>query len=304
VGTAVLEAGVQAPPPVIPPPDVLPPPDKVKAAFAKVVSKATTLKKVRPSYAKATRDERQRIWSDDALMAQAKAALSTAEWVLMMAELGVYRPAGTVAHTSAPLADVKIREVMGTYVTKAVKAGRQVEGSVMVLTGQDWLDAYYHEFAHEAPHGGATDEEYMTNAFTTTGDPKNIIVLNKDKGNPGTTIHEGMHLYQHDVVNSKCGFNFNEGLTELLTRKVTVPMGVVRDNYDDQHDAMVEVKKAVGEKALAEAYFDGKLSALKAAFVKYRVTKGDSKKDAAAQWDNLVAHFRAEEYVEAKALCN
>jgi len=116
-----------------------------------------------------------------------------------------------------------------------------------VLTGQDWLDAYYHEFPREAPYGGPKDEEFKTNAFTTTRPPKNVIVLNKDKGNPGTTIHEGMHLYQNNALMSELGSPLNEGITEFFTRKVTTPMMIARGNYEDNYQAAVVLQQAVAK---------------------------------------------------------
>ena len=283
---------------------VTPPPDKLLTAFGKAVAKKTTIKKVRAVYAKASMDDRKRIADDATLMARAKTNLSTPDWVRMMADVGVTRTGGTVAHKTGKQADTAIRDKFKDYVAKAVKAGKSAEGNVLVLSGQDWLDAYYNEFPDEAPHGGPSDEESVTNAFTTTKDPKNVIVLNKDKGNPGTTVHEGMHFYQNDKVIDACGRDFNEGLTELFTRQVTVPMGIVRDNYDDQYGAARQLQTALGgDKKLLAAYFQGDLSSLKKAFIAFRAGKGDNKKVAAASWDKLIGHFQADEYDQAKNMC-
>ncbi|MDQ6784410.1 MAG: hypothetical protein M3063_13415 [Actinomycetota bacterium] len=271
--------------------------------FEKAVAKATTVTKLRAVYKKASPQERALIWQDAALMTKAKDALSTADWVQMMADLGVYRQGGTVAHATAKTADDKIRDTFKDYVAKAVKDKRAVQGSVAVLDGQDWFDAYYNEFPDEAPRGGPTDDEASTNAFTTTRPPKNVIVLNKDKGNPGTTIHEGMHLYQNDT-SLKLGSAFQEGMTEYLTRQVTVPMGIARTNYDDEYEAVVKVVAAVGAEAVSKAYFKGSVKELRAAFVAFRITKGDKKADAAPKWDVLLTAFRDEAWDQVDTLCS
>jgi len=272
----------------------------LKQLFAQAVVTATTLGNVQATYSLALGFQRRLLWQDDALMAKAKAALSAADYLRVMADLGVYRPDGTVAHATAKKADAEIQATFKDFVGDAVRAGKKVEGNVVVLTGQDWFDAYYHEFPGEAPRDGPTDEEPRTNAFTTTKPPVNVIVLNKDKGNPATTIHEGLHLYQHDAVLNACGTDFNEGVTELLTRQVSVPLGIARANYENQHGAMVEVATHLGMPKLKAAYFQGQVAELQAAFVAFRTGKGDSAAVAAGRWTTLLRYFREGRYDRAK----
>jgi hypothetical protein len=291
--TATQTTGPQPPAPTKP----------LKTRVEEALTGTVTLRKVQDAYLGTPYSERQVLTTDAALMGKIKSSLPAEDWLRVIADLGVYASGGIVAHTSAKVADSKIREDLREYVGEAVKAGRSVEGQVVVLEGQDWLDAYYHEFPDELPRGGPTDEEPRTTAFTTSKPPKNVIVLNKDKGNPGTTVHEGMHLYQHNDLLTSCGMAFNEGVTELFTRKVTDPMGIARTNYDFNYDAMVKVRDAVGEEVLARAYFDGKVAELKNAFIKFRKGKGDNENEAATKWGRLVAHFRAKEWGKAKDLC-
>ncbi len=279
-----------------------PPQDMLKAAFDAAVSAPTTIAAVRPSYERASLDDRKRIWQDDALMGKCRANLSDPDFTKLVVELGVMRTGGVVAHTSAKEADDAIRDKLKRHVGDAVKAGRAVQGSMAVLDGDDWVKSYYHEFPNELPRGGPTDDEPTTRAFTTTNPPVNVIIVHKDRGNPGTVVHEGMHLYQNDAVLNTCGNDFNEGITELLTRKVTGALGIERDGYENNLSAMRALKAAVGEGVLADAYFNGSVEALEDAFVAYRMAKGDDKAAAKRAWRALVDHFNNEHWRKAKGL--
>jgi hypothetical protein len=283
-----------------------PPPSPTKSLLQQFTDALSTppvtLGSVQSVYASATMGEREALWKDDTAMGKLKTALPKKDWVRVMADLGVYREGGTVAHTSAKVADDKIRDQFKDYVGEATKEGRSVVGQVLVLDGQDWLDAYYHEFPNELPRGGPTDTESRTNAFTTTKPPKNVIVLNKNKGNPGTSVHEGMHLYQHDG-SMRLGSKFYEGLTEYLTRQITVPMGIPRTNYERNYKGTMDVIAAVGAEVLTKAYFDGDVSKVKAAFVAFRKGKGDTQEVAEPKWEALLLAFKGDDYNQVKTLC-
>ena len=67
---------------------------------------------------------------------------------------------------------------------------------------------------------------------------------------------------------------------------------------------LVELRSRHGkESTLAEAYFDGKVGALKKAFVSFRVGKGDKKSAANGKWTAFISHFRKKDFDKAKDLC-
>ncbi|MBW3663410.1 MAG: hypothetical protein KY469_09955 [Actinobacteria bacterium] len=263
--------------------------------------KKPTLKALQKAYLPALYPQRTKIAADSALMGRIKTAIGVPGWMTVMADLEAQAQGGTVAHATAKATDATVRKELKDYVGKAVKSGRTARGKVMILEGQDWLDAYYHEFPDELPRGGPTDEEPLTNAFTTTSPPKNLIVLNKDKGNPGTSVHEGVHLYQNNAMLNRYGNEVNEAITEYFTRKVTGPMGIVRANYEDNLVAGQALVDAVGEQVVANAFFDGKTGALEKALVQFQKAKGEA--DAKKAWTNFVGWCRAKEFDKAAAWC-
>ena len=90
------------------------------------------------------------------------------------------------------------------------------------------------------------DGEVFAQTVAANGDAGywSHIIVHKDRGNPGTVVHEGMHLYQNDAVLNRCGNEFNEGITELLTRKVTDSLHILRDGYEDNLAAMAELARS------------------------------------------------------------
>ena len=107
------------------------------------------------------------------------------------------------------------------------------------------------------------------NAFVDVNQPQRHIWIHKDRGGPGTAIHEGFHKYASPVLrdtlindfhgggNDVC--NLDEGLTEYFTRKViaTGDLGFPRSSYPSQHTAVTKLLTKVSEATLAKAYFDG-----------------------------------------------
>jgi hypothetical protein len=263
--------------------------------------KKPTFKKLQEAYMPALYNQRTAIAADSALMDQVKSTIGVPGWMQVMADLEAQATGGTVKHATAKATDDSVRTQLKEYVGKAVKAGQTARGKVMILEGQNWLDAYYHEFPDELPRGGPTDDEPTTNAFKTNRPPKNLIVLNKDKGNPGTSVHEGVHLYQNNATLNKYGSDLNEAMTEYFTRKVTTPMGIARKNYEDNLVAGEALVNAVGEKVVADAFFLGKTSQLQAALIAFRKGKGD--KDYKTAWSRFVSLCRAEDFDDAADLC-
>nr|MCU0514954.1 hypothetical protein [Anaerolineae bacterium] len=174
-----------------------------------------TLDDVKAVIEAAPQDQRDEVWQRKKLMKKAHSVMSRDDYLNMLPVLRVFKKGKTAedgkAHTSASKADEHIRNYLADYTGEAVKAGRQVAGQVSVVDGKDWEEAYDREF-------GDDGQEDTTNAFV---DQQGLIWVHKKRGNAGTVIHEGVHKYANGVFLSEVGFNFNEGVTEYFTRKIT-----------------------------------------------------------------------------------
>ena len=255
--------------------------------------------------------QRRTLWSDDALMAKARVYLGGVEFMGLAASLGMAHQ-GSVAHKSGTEVDAVIRTCLGTgplkpFVEAAVGKGRQAEGFVAILDNANWARVYESEFPSE-PVG--SEDELDTNAFTSTKQADSPIVLNADRGNPGTAIHEGMHRYQDDAVLHSYGSEFNEALTEYFTRKVTEhpDVAIDRDNYEDNldwlTDAFVPMLGAGAELLLAAAYYSGTVAPLKQAFVDFRKAEhGETGEEAEDAWTELLEDVQSEDWDDAKDAC-
>lgn len=95
----------------------------------------------------------------------------------------------------------------------------------------------------------------ITAAFTNleTGQ----VYLDRDRGDPGTMVHEALHLRSSKAFVESVHQKVNEGTTELFTRRVCEKGGITR-NQDDYVPWMNAVEKLVTKssiEALAAAYF-------------------------------------------------
>lgn len=258
-----------------------------------------------------TEPQRRTLWSDDALMAKARVYLGGVEFMALVASLGMAHQ-GSVAHKSGTEVDTVIRTCLGTgplkgFIEAAVGKGRQAEGFVAILDSANWARVYESEFPGEAV---GSEEELETNAFTSTKQGDSPIVLNAERGNPGTAIHEGMHRYQDDAVLDTYGTEFNEALTEYFTRKVTEhpDVAIDRDNYEENldwlTDAFIPMLGAGAEVLLAAAYYGGTIAPLMQAFIDFRKAEhGESSKAAGDAWDKMLEDLENEDWDDAKDAC-
>jgi len=260
--------------------------------------------------------DKQSIWSDDALMADTRTFLGGVEYMGFAAAIGMTHTGGTVAHKSGAEVDELIMKYLGakshlkSYVKAAVKAGKQAEGSVAVMDDANWNRVYQSEFPKE-PVGSKA--ERRTNAFTSTEQSDSPVILNKNRGNAGTAVHEGMHRYQSDNLLNQTNAPFNEAFDEYFTRKVTShpDLNIARDNYEDNYDFLTKhlgpllgSSTVAQEKVMAAVFFGGEVDKLKNAFLKFRTkTKKDSANAAAKEWTRLVRDVRKRDWVAAAARC-
>jgi hypothetical protein len=226
------------------------------------------LNDLRPLVESVTDSERQTVWSDATLMNQANTALGEQDYLTLVTVLRMFQPGTTAedgkSHTSAAEADTYIQTHLATYVTEAVKQGRQISGLVGVVDDTDWNRAGIAHYGESTWNGG---KKTSINGFV---DSQGRVWIHKDRGNAGTMIHEAIHKYSDEAL---IGISqpLNEGVTEYFTRKVCdalTPPITGRGNYQNNYDCVVTLVSLVTEATLASAYFDGQTDALKDAFVK------------------------------------
>lgn len=249
-----------------------------------------TLGILSPHVEAASQADRDSISSDAKLLKTARDKLGDDDYLTLLTKLRVFKAGKTAedkkSHTKADVADKYIRDNLAAYVKEAVKAGRKVEGQVAVIDADDWKLAYDKEFGNDG-------EEATTNAFV---DARGRIFLHKNRGNAGTMIHEGIHKYSNGVFLSTVKFNFNEGVTEYFTRKITSSLkpAIARGNYQPNYEFSKKFADYVGEACLAKGYFDGDVKGVKDAFK----AKGKEDKD----WDALLAATKDKKWADAEKI--
>lgn len=110
-------------------------------------------------------------------------------------------------------------------------------------------------------------EETSTAAFYERD--SNAIQVHAKRDTPETLLHEVLHALSHERT-QELGHYAMEGMTELFTRRVALKRKwrkgekpiYLGGHYDLPYDAVQELAIAVGEDAIASAYFGGNLKAL------------------------------------------
>ena len=243
-----------------------------------------TIEELQRIIEKAPPPERKQAADDRGFLDRAKGALDENAYLGLLPALGVYlRPStpalseGGPAHTSAADADKAIQETLQKYVADAVKAGRKVEGEVSVVGEEDFQMAFDRQWVRAAGlNFGTKKASEVCNAFVDVNLPKRHIWVNRNLGNTGTVIHEGMHKYANDILRdehialcNKLGVPhggispLDEGITEYFTRIVTKQLKMAaRSNYASEFLVADALARKIGEQPMASAYYDGHLDAL------------------------------------------
>lgn len=93
-----------------------------------------------------------------------------------------------------------------------------------------------------------------------------VIHLNRQSGDPGTIVHEALHLNSSRSFIESVHPRFNEGATEFFTRRVCGASQIPRSgSYEAQLGAIELLVQHSSERALAEAYFNDDKSLLSSA---------------------------------------
>lgn len=170
-----------------------------------------------------------------------------------MTSLVVQRKA-PVAHTPASRVPALLaaEPVIAPFVGKGGGKGLKVK----VLSRPELAKAYVaYAIKQGIPAKEAQSKAALTAAFTNLESGQ--IYLDRDRGDPGTIVHEALHLRSSKAFVEGVHQKINEGTTELFTRMVCQKGGVER-TQDDYVPWMKAVEKLVTKssiEALAVAYF-------------------------------------------------
>ncbi len=186
---------------------------------------------------------------------------------------GSLTPQGTVAHITGEKLDIYISgtDAIKAYVAPTISAGRVAKGHVHFMNEKDFVTrfvAHARGMTNQDTRADFTLREAIKTALGINGFREGAeVYINGDRGTPSTAIHEVMHLYANEAYGGKLGFAINEGTAEWLCRLVIAAqsLGFVRDNYPDEHAAIVNLVKRVGEAPVMRAFFLGDVAGLGAA---------------------------------------
>lgn len=156
-------------------------------------------------------------------------------------------------------ADALIRGRFGANLTAAIAAKVTAVGRVRVVDDAQFAANY------KRIGGQATDLPNVAAFVDRTTKPPTVYI-HEVRRNPGTVIHEALHLYSSNKMRALVPDDVKEGMTEYFTRQIIEQENIVeRENYEDEYKAVAELAEVVGEKAMREAYFEGKVKELEAA---------------------------------------
>jgi hypothetical protein len=155
---------------------------------------------------------------------------------------------------------------------------KALEGKINPKTRQAFTEAERLDYARRSR--GFTDE---------TG----LVTFPESKFEPGNEIHEGLHQLQSPEFR-KLGRNISEGATEYFTMIVTQEQGVPRSykKYQELRPPVYDMSRIAGFENVAEAYFKGDVSKVKAAFEGHKP----------GLWDDWVKLCREGKTSEARTL--
>ncbi len=263
------------------------------------------LNDIRDDIEAATQPQRDRLARDSGAMTRIKARTDNDTFLGLLPALRVFEPStvklgGSTAkfsgHMPGPEADKFIKAHMQKLGLDGITKDRRVEGEVSVVGDSEWNEAFKRQWG---PFG-YTDPT-VCNAFVDVNLPGRHIWVHKDRGNPGTVVHEGMHKYADPTLRDsligqyklKGVSKLDEGLTEVYTREVVTPLGIKRDNYAEEFQTATKLIAAVGADLVMQAYFAGGYSALILAFAKLK---------PGIVWDDFTAALEGGKFSQAEAM--
>jgi hypothetical protein len=209
-------------------------------------------------------------------------------------------PAATkVKHLSGKQVDKYLlaNSLLKPFVEPKMKAGTTGESAVRIEGGADFKVAWIaYAVGRENPRTGhpftqpeADAWEPKVNAFQDAG----AIHVHEARGDPGTTLHETLHLLSDSGFADFAGYNLNEGVTDYFTHLVAGQHKIERTyNFPRQVFVVDRLIRITSPQKLADAYFKNNIDGIKA----------DIEAKGAGNWAKWLAAVQAGDFPEATKL--
>lgn len=254
---------------------------------AMIESEPVDVQALRASVQAASDQERESVWLSQKLMKKAHQALSRDTYLILLTDLQMFK-SGSGVHPPE-VADAAIQAHLGAYVADAILAGKQIEGMVAVVSSIDW------DRAGEAHYG---EEAWKSKRDKINGfvDSMGKAWIHREKGEPGTMIHEAIHIYSDGILEAT-HHELNEGITEYFTRFVCsqLPNPIQRSTYQEQYSCVKSLTRVITEANLAAVYFNGDMSALTGTFIAAKSKE---------EWIAFHRAMKARDWTEARRICS
>ncbi|MEX0268912.1 DUF4157 domain-containing protein [Leptolyngbyaceae cyanobacterium UHCC 1019] len=162
--------------------------------------------------------------------------------------------------------------LVGQYAKSKFDAGIAVRGHLHIIPEAKWADTRVkHTLGRRHPDTGKTEkdkDELRKEAITVRGFTvdKKEIYIRQGEDSPSTVLHEVIHLISEQTFIEDYGIAVNEGTTEYFARLVARRAGFHPGrNYNEEHNGVAALAYIVGDVALAEAFFTGKVLSMQQA---------------------------------------
>lgn len=239
--------------------------------------------------------ERDKIWKDTKTMLEFRKLMGDNAYLTLVCALRM-RFGGVANLEKATEVDAMIQKQLGAYVNGAVEKGRHFDGEVAVV------DTYHWDIAGELDNGAENWKNEGKNGWAGFVDKSKRAFVYKEKARKGTMTHEAIHKYSALGADGiiYASQPLNEGITEYFTRKVCKAGGIEFPkgrSYDPNYSCVVKLVSFLGEKVVANAFFDGPATVLEVAF-KARIGKSSG----TDIWSRFIEHTKKDEWRAASNL--
>jgi len=151
--------------------------------------------------------------------------------------------------------------ILKRYIEDKLKRGLKVEGNLHFLSNDEFVEECIEYITQQMNFDDSEAREIALQANGYLSMRK--IYINQDRAHAGTLIHEAVHLFQDRRYAKELGFNKHCGTTEYFTRLLCDSQQLIRHpKYPAQYECLENLVRACGQEKLAEAYFQGNISAL------------------------------------------
>jgi hypothetical protein len=155
-------------------------------------------------------------------------------------------------------ADKLIRGRFGANLAKAVGSPLR-QATIKVVSDDQFKEAYL--------ASGQDPKDYAdTIAFVDRSTTLPTVWIHRDRQDPDTLIHEGLHLYSDPTFKQETAKPIDEGVTEYFTREIAEAQKIkITHAYEAEYRQIVALVEALGpggEEILRAAYFEGRTAEL------------------------------------------